>query len=852
VETRRRLRELLHDDSRELLDRLSLFWNPFDKETAHAIAAIEPRLRGAGDAIEELRGVWLHSVGTELEISPLLKGVGADFLDPAVQQRVHGEIARRYMRDRTVTPSRAIDILFHLMAGREWRDLTGFSMQLIRHVDTPEHARFFDVLLGMTAFPAQTNVPLGTRIALRALQARIALLAGRKPERWLRDLRALTETVDEGGVVEAFIAWLMVGPFNRAAPGAISIEGFRRALSLSSRVPLLREIDLPVPFEALLWATIPNLNTEHDVEAFIDTLTQMASGQLRRAFAEKQLDVGVEIVANKCVSVELALPEQDRNWDRVLARLDRLIEAGRRAGIAVVADVAEREKAAVFAAFLDRLTDALALLDVDLDRRSSAERVRRHHAAASLLADAGRFEPSLARWDVAFKEPRSNDYFTYGDAARRAAEIASKLQQWRRGVRFGVKAILPLRRAGLEFDALDMLIELAWLHWQAGSPRRCVAAMSHVVNRLVAEQDIESPRYRETFRKAGMLLGWIATVDVRDPSQAWAGMEFATPFPGWASRSRPAMATMSTPMSLPLLTYLAGRVMAEAGMRRAALRQLERARAIATQQKATVVECMVSSAEAEVYAAVGDLARAVPLALAGMRILVLAKGSSESDFDSSVSVSSKWTSAPSERRRDVQGMFFWDVVAPSIVGGLARRVDDDGFCQLLAELRDALTEQKANVEDLSYWLQVVESTEAVIRAVPVMDIRAAVQRHSNDTRLLLIDYLALMRSPSATLSDVCGSQIVCLTTFSRNRTWLTSVLADLPVVIIDFWREAAKSRAYSMSGPALFRRTMEGITEYTIQNAARVLLAAYVATGIRASSDLIESLSKMARGPGAE
>src|SRR5205814_434872 len=120
-----------------------------------------------------------------------------------------------------------------------------------------------------------------------------------------------------------------------------------------------------------------------------------------------------------------------------------------------------------------------------------------------------------------------------------------------------------------------------------------------------------------------------------------------------------------------------------------------RASAIAIQQKATVVECMVRSAEAEVYAAVGDLARAVPLALAGMRMFLLDKGSSESDFDSTVSVSDKWTSAPAERRRDVQGMLFWDVIAPSIVGGLARHVDNEGFSQLLRELRDALTEQKA-------------------------------------------------------------------------------------------------------------------------------------------------------------
>jgi hypothetical protein len=113
---------------------------------------------------------------------------------------------------------------------------------------------------------------------------------------------------------------------------------------------------------------------------------------------------------------------------------------------------------------------------------------------------------------------------------------------------------------------------------------------------------------------------------------------FASPFPDWSSRSPPALATLPNPLSAPLIAYLLGSVTADAGLYRSALAQLNRAAASARDDQASIVECMISSCEAELCAAQGDSERAIPLALFGLRMFVLDQSSNERDFLSTISV----------------------------------------------------------------------------------------------------------------------------------------------------------------------------------------------------------------------
>ncbi len=850
IETRKRLRELLADDARGIVDRLSILWNRFDKNLAFALAAVEPGIRNPGEIIEDLRGVWLHTVTVDqLELSPLLKGIGSEFLDTRLQQRLHATVARTYMTSRTITPTRAIEIAFHLIGGRQWRMLTGFLFQIAQHVHSPKEAEPFDVLPMMfrPSFPANLSVPLGTRIAFRAVQTRLATLTKGKVGVLLGQMRALSDSVtDDAGMTEAFLGWLLLGPLNSGAPASLSLEATMRAVRLAPRIPSVLTLDIPAPLEALIWASIPSINSAEDVDAFVATIASMTDMELRNAFMDERLRTGIEIAAGKCASVELALPEAERDWFRAVARLDRLEARGRSAGIQAIVDAAEREKATVLSDFMGQPERALEILTANRERRSSAERMRRDHLAGAVLLDNVSSEAALERYEQALLGPASEDPLTYGDAARRAAEAAAKLGDWPRAARFATRAVVPLRDAGLKYDSLDIITELAWLHWQWGNHGKAVAAMAGVVRSLATTPEAESPRYRESFRKAGMLLGWMSTLSTARSEQPWAGEPFATPFPGWASRSRPLLATLSTPMSIPFLKYVLARATAKAGVRGSALDQFRQAANSATAEGLSVIECMATSGAGEMCAGVGDVEGAICATLRGLRIFALDRNSEDSGLMSQVSIEDAWVRTPVARRRDIQGMLFWEAIGPLMTQGVARGLDDEAFRVLFLQMRDVLR-RRPDIEDTERWLRLVDlAFDAVTGPMSAHDIRELIKSHSDDTPTLVTLYLSLMRSPGASLEEVCGSQVLCLTTFRTYQTWVSSAMDDLARYVFAFWHRASNERRFALVGPTVFKKAIEGVLTPTVPNAARILLAALAATRTSVASELRVSLSQIA------
>ena len=846
LDTRRRLRELLTEDGRGLVDRLSLLWNRFDKPLAFSLAAVEPAVHNPGEAIEDLRGVWIHThPKRELELSPLLKGIGSEFLDAAVQQRIHAAAARVYLTAKSITPHRAIEIAFHLINGREWELLTRFLFLIAQRVDSAKDASAFETLPMMfrPTFPDHLGIPLRTRIAFRAVQIRVATLAGGKADVVLSDLRGLSDLVTEDeGIIESFVGWLLVGPFNPGAPAPLSLEATLRAIRLPPRMPIIK--DIPAPLEALIWTVIPNIRSARDVDAFVSTVEAMTDSELRRAVSDDQLRLGIEVVAGKCAQVELALPDSERDWSRAVKRLDILAARGRAAGAESIVDAAERQKATVLADFLGEPDRAIEILTADREQHAPAERMRRDHLTAAVLLDQGSIEAALEQYQKALLGPSDEDPFTYADAARRAAEAAARIRQWSQAIKMATRALPALRRAGLEYDRLDLITELAWLCWESGSRSRAAAAMAGVVRGLATSVEFESARYRESFRKAGMLLGWISTLARGQSQPAWGGEPLATPFPGWASRSRPLLSTMSTPMSMPFLDYLLARASELADLHKIAFLQFEKAAASAKADGLSVVERIAKSGEGQMRAAAGDVEGAIPATVFGLRVFAIDQNAEAGGPWSQASVDGAWAALDDDRRRDIEKMLFWEAIAPLLVRGVVRGFDDQAFRGLLQRLRRVIADTP-NLEEPDYWNRLVDlCLRAFGGGLTASEIREEVKR--NDDRIALMAlYLSLMRSSGASLQDVCGSQIVCLATLSEYRV-VSPAARDLSRYVVTFWHRAAAERAAAMSAPAAFRMRIAAFTSAGIESAAAVLVAAISATGTSVSGDLRAALMSLA------
>lgn len=245
-------------------------------------------------------------------------------------------------------------------------------------------------------------------------------------------------------------------------------------------------------------------------------------------------------------------------------------------------------------------------------------------------------------------------------------------------------------------------------------------------------------------------------------------------------------------------------------------------------------------------AALGDVDGAIAPALSGLRMFVLDQSAQDGGIASTVSIADAWSAVPSTRRRQAQEHLFWEVVAVLIARGIAQRTNDEAFRALLNQLREALM-QAGDLEEPARWSQLIAlAEESFVGGMSAYEIAQTVKAHSEDVPATVILYLAMIRSPSASLAEICGAQVLCLTTTRQFEMWTSPAMAHLASYIVTFWHEAIVQRPFALTAPKLFKDAIDGIDAPTPRNAARILTAALDATGVRASSAVREALSRIA------
>src|SRR5262249_21229096 len=154
-----------------------------------------------------------------------------------------------------------------------------------------------------------------------------------------------------------------------------------------------------------------------------------------------------------------------------------------------------------------------------------------------------------------------------------------------------------------------------------------------------------------------------------------------------------------------------------------------------------------------------------------------------------------------------------------------RPMGDEAFHNSMASLRSALAQ--ADLEEPERWLQLIDLAEtSFVGDLSAYEIRQAIDGGSHNLPALTVLHLALMHSPGSSLEDVCGAQIVCLTTFKKSQIWTTQSLNDVAAHVVIFWHDAVLRRSFALRGPSAFRQAIEGLDTPTPANAARILLAA--------------------------
>lgn len=212
----RKVREIITDaQDLQLLSRLSLFWRPFDKEDAVALAGINPILVTPKERIQRLlsqRLIW--EVDGKLKVSSFIKKIwSADLLEVEYKECSH-VIIERVIHKHTIDILDADNAIMLLSNAKEyeragWLYATFMTKLLELRPQDASQVSFLTML--WHDLPLPTEMSVFTRTLIRILQIQLAHLIKEDCAYVTEDLLRLIEVLPSSNPLKAVASCYAIG-----------------------------------------------------------------------------------------------------------------------------------------------------------------------------------------------------------------------------------------------------------------------------------------------------------------------------------------------------------------------------------------------------------------------------------------------------------------------------------------------------------------------------------------------------------------------------------------------------------------------------------------------------------------
>jgi len=864
-ETSRLTRQLISNVStKEMLDRLSIVGFPFDAGMAAVVGKTEPAIERPREHFDELVGPWIqHLAKSQFEVSPLLQNLWQSYLNPELQKRLHYDIAHEYLKKRTINANDAFQVCIHLHTAEDWKNLVPFLIQFTLQIETPEHAKYFDWVQWFFS-PGKEwpdAIPLGMRIFIRALQVRLLIMSGKEYERYDADLEQLISTAGDEDTMAVAVARFHTGAIlEQASPGLTArraMEAARAWHLIEHKIP--RETP-PVAPEMLFWGASAKLREREQIQPVFEVIRGMSEEERRVVFSS---DIGPEmsvLFADSCYAVESAKDKATQNWEEILAILDDLQEIGQLPGAEPLYVAAVRARAIVLADFMNNADEALEVLSEFLPGLNNASSFVLISTKSSILQNKKRLEEAFDNFKEALTIREGAGYrLLYFDTLRRGMIAASQTKHFEHAKVWCKNALNILHKeetgqavAGREYqyDYLELLGELAWILWNSGFPMKSCAAMYAIVQQLITTNDIDAPRYKETFLKTGHVLGWLASVSYKGepPSLTADGQEYATPYPGIYCYRAPKMAELPIGSRNSFLMSQIAMMASGAGQLNLARKAYLAASDIAKQEGLLVHATIMELELASLNSYIGDYEAAFASLLAGILGVPLMKRGMLETKDNPIEV---WGSLSVEEKIAIEDFYIYHVVMLPAFAGLLKYNNKelclrlvDKIQEVMGSVRESLLTYDRSVSKISNMRLAFDTID---QRQNISDILRTLKPDDHYERLIL--YIALASQPSARPEDIANTQAIALPYVNETGAYGDFTRKSISEWIVKSWYEELENRSFRLNTPRNLRKVLEGIprTSDLVSDAARVLLAAEHSAGTTYNKDVREKLIEMTK-----
>lgn len=482
--TRRLLADMLDEDARELLFRITVWTGPFQRQDAIQLGAAEPTIARPGEAFDAVAYTWLQRRSSDYYVvSPLVSDAARETYSESRVGELHLAICNVIMRRKVLSQTEMFALAVHGLAAQDWEAVMWLvSAYFLAPESTKDAlAKRLDLLCALGHYdgslPFQKEGLIGP---FRLLQLDIAC---RSQYSQLADLvtaaeRDLSDTSSTGRAASRYsFIWIRLA---------------RQEISSTCPMPLarvlkeLRELQdglrdvasLPPAPPALRAYLVPNQRSARDLDALTSVIESSSPREVD--YVKEALEDEEDCREMLGIAWASAREDEEPDLEALLQRLRALRDAARSKGMTALVRACARTCALTLDEDLERPEESLEIL------RTTAEEIGPSAPLSDQLAwtlyRLERYEEALTEWHRVFGPWSASGIIPVcsmraaGLAALRLARYDEASEWLDRAARLAAGSELKSMAAGLYTDS-------AATHWRHGS-------LAAALNRLQAAWSI--------------------------------------------------------------------------------------------------------------------------------------------------------------------------------------------------------------------------------------------------------------------------------------------------------------------------------------------------------------------------
>ena len=511
------------NSEKELLYRLSTIGESFTKKQAIDIAHILPEILFPDEVLNDLIGPWVEKLeNNHLNVTPLLINSGQLNIREEVQKSIHRLVVRDLTLSRVINLSTATSVLSHLWQAQEYAEFGRVLVGLLSSIKTKEQAEYISWAI-YTLQPGWPNeIDLDSRIVIRSVQVKVAALAGKDFTKINDDLDDLLQiATPEENFLSILIAYLYAGALNFDLPLSITMPRAFLLLELFvSHYDLFSNIfdqDLLDNLPNIIWAQGIKVTSFEEISLFLIKLSNLMEEEKRLLFsASLAPDACITLIDQSWIK-EVEKPENERKWIKVLSDFELLefIQVVKNNEMFQIG--CTRARSVIYNDYLGESKKAIELLGNINEAENNDLNFIINYSKAIIYSDNNSIREAINFFYKAEAYAGEGFYHFRLDNTRRLAIEKSKNGEWEIASKLIIKSIKKFRKEEIKhfykWDAIEMFGELAWVHWSNNRwSKACAALYGYVISLIQEVNDVDNPRYKEAFNKAGHALGWFLSI----------------------------------------------------------------------------------------------------------------------------------------------------------------------------------------------------------------------------------------------------------------------------------------------------------------------------------------------------